>query len=70
MQANPMTRPAGRFEFRFLSMLASHATGDQEDAEFRALDQLGREGWQIKSVSPDPRLPAARLLIALQRELD
>jgi hypothetical protein len=68
MQANPIQHPHNRFEFRFISLLATHLSGDQDD-ESRALDQLGRDGWQIKSVTPDPRLPAARLLIALQREI-
>lgn len=57
-----------KFEYRFVSLLAAHLNDGQEGDEAQELDQLGLDGWQIRSVTPDPQLPAARLLVALQRE--
>lgn len=69
MQASPTALSQTRFEFRFFSMLASHTSADAEQSELDTLDELGRDGWQIKSVIADPQMPAARLLVALQREI-
>jgi hypothetical protein len=60
-----------RFEFRFVTVLASHAEGTSENGtsepDVKALDALGRDGWQIAGIMPDPLLPAARFLVSLQR---
>lgn len=63
---------ARSFEFRFVIVLASHAEGaparTAAEADLNALNDLGREGWQIAGVMVDPLLPAARLVVCLQRE--
>ncbi len=62
-----------RFEFRFISVLASHADNPAESArgepDLHALDNLGKEGWQITGIMPDPLLPGARLIVSLQRQV-
>ena len=64
---------SNRFEFRFLTVLASHADSQAEpgtgEPDLRTLDQLGAEGWQIAGVLPDPLLPGAKLIVSLQREV-
>jgi len=72
MQTTPTQPGIGSFEFHFISVLASHADnqfGNRSDEDDRALLALGREGWQIRGMTPDPRQPAARLLLVLQREI-
>jgi hypothetical protein len=60
-----------KFEFRFVSVLASHADTMSENGssepDLQALGELGKEGWQIAGIMPDPLLPAARLIVSLQR---
>lgn len=62
-----------RFEFRFVVVLASHADDQAaftaNEGDMRALDDLGREGWQIAGITPDPLLPHAKLIVSLQREI-
>jgi hypothetical protein len=60
------------FEFRFVTVLASHAEshgeGLEAESDFKALNDLGKAGWQIVSMTSDPQHPSARLMISLQRE--
>lgn len=62
----------GSFEFCFVSVVSSHADGQAENAgvdnDLKKLNALGKEGWQISGISPEPQHPAARLMISLQRE--
>jgi len=63
---------ARSFEFRFLSVLASHAEEAPElaatEADLKTLNNLGREGWYVAGVMVDPFMPGARLIVSLQRE--
>ncbi len=74
MQTTPTQPATGSFEFRFISVLANHAdnqfgnVSDQDD--LKALLDLGRDGWQIRGMTPDPRQPAATLILVLQRGID
>jgi hypothetical protein len=71
MQTSADQRSTQNFQFRFVSVLAKDVdSGEAESsaAGLAALNALGADGWEIRSVSVDPRLPAARLLIALQRQ--
>ncbi len=65
---------AHSFEFRFLSVLASHAEQSPGRAaletDLKALNSLGKEGWHIAGVMIDPLLPGARLIVSLQREIE
>jgi hypothetical protein len=60
------------FEFRFIAVLARHADNQDDNVEvesdLKALNDLGKEGWQVTGISPDPQHPNARLLVSLQRE--
>jgi hypothetical protein len=60
------------FEFRFVSVVSSHADSQAENAalddDLKILNDLGKNGWQISGISPDPQHPAARLMVSLQRE--
>jgi hypothetical protein len=62
----------GNFEFCFVSVVSSHADNQGEnaaaDSDLNKLNGLGKEGWQISGICPDPQHPAARLMISLQRD--
>jgi hypothetical protein len=72
MQTTHDQRSTQTFEFQFVSLLAkdvdSQDAGDAPAAR-SALNALGADGWEIRSITVDPRLPAAKLLIALQRQV-
>ncbi len=70
MQVNQAYEPQKRFEYRFVSVLASHVEGNPSElaSDRQTLDDLGTGGWQIRAMVADPRNPAARLIVALQRE--
>lgn len=72
MHTTPEERALGNYEFQFVSTLAKDIDGqDSENGStgLSALNALGAEGWEIRAVTVDPRLPAAKLLIALQRQV-
>jgi hypothetical protein len=62
-----------KYEFRFVTILASHVDsigesgGAQPDA--RMLEALGKQGWKIAGIMPDPLHPGAKFIVSLQREL-
>ncbi len=61
------------YEIQFVSVLANHAdaqsgSGSNQD-DLQELLHLGMQGWQVRGMTPDPRLPAARLMLVLQREI-
>jgi len=58
-----------KFEFRFVVVLARHAEDPSgvDDEDVGLLNDLGQDGWQIAGVTPDPLMPAARLIVSLQR---
>jgi len=62
----------GSFEFRFVSIVSSHVDAQGESVaandDLNRINDLGKEGWQIGGICPDPQHPAARLMISLQRE--
>ena len=71
MQTQSDQRSVQNYEFQFVSILAKDV--ESQDAEsgltgLSALNALGADGWEIRAVTIDPRLPAAKLLIALQRQ--
>ena len=71
MQTSPVRQSLENYEFRFVSILASHADGQNGETptpDLAAVADLGADGWEIRGVTADPRMPAARLLIALQRK--
>lgn len=74
MQAMPtQQRAMNNFEFRFVSVLANHIEKQEDvsdDADIKELDDLGRDGWQIVGMIPDPRLPTAKVLVGLQRAIE
>jgi hypothetical protein len=72
MQTIPQATTTG-YEFRFITVLANHAnaqsgSGSNED-DLQELLNLGRQGWQVRGMAPDPLLPAAKLVLVLQREI-
>ena len=72
MQTMPQPTTAS-YEFRFITVLANHVnaqseSGSNED-DLQELVELGKQGWQVRGMTPDPLLPAAKLMIVLQREI-
>jgi len=60
------------FEFCFVSVVSSRADSQGENAtideDLKKVQDLGKDGWQISGISPDPQHPAARLMVSLQRQ--
>ena len=69
MQTSTDQRVLEAYEFRIISVLANEVEGHGRlDSEgLSMLSGLGTQGWEIRAMSVDPRLPAARVLVALQR---
>jgi len=69
MQTVTDQRSLQSFEFRVISVLANELEGRTSlgSEGLSTLSSLGAQGWEIRAMSVDPRLPAARLLVALQR---
>ena len=72
MQTTPQPAIAS-YEFQFVTVLANHADAQSGNGanhdDLQELFHLGRQGWQVRGMTPDPRLPAARLLVLLQRQI-
>lgn len=72
MQTIPQSAKTS-YEFQFVSVLANHADAESGSSsnpdDLQELLHLGIQGWQVRGMTPDPRLPAARLLLVLQREI-
>ena len=69
MQMHSQPDRSRNFEFSFVSLLATHleAPTHADADDVGLLHALGRDGWEVKGVTVDPRMPAARLLVLLQR---